>query len=63
MIVNEPALDTPDLSKSRVVCDLAMFRAEADVIVANHLTVKLRMCSSRCVRATCLVLMLEMVIA
>jgi len=42
VIVYEPALDTPDFFKSRVVSDLAEFKAEADVIVANRLTDEIR---------------------
>lgn len=38
----EPALDAPDFFKSRVVRDLAAFKAEADVIVANRLTDEIR---------------------
>jgi UDPglucose 6-dehydrogenase len=38
VIVYEPALESPDFFKSRVVRDLAEFKAEADVIVANRLT-------------------------
>jgi UDPglucose 6-dehydrogenase len=36
VIVFEPALDAPDFFRSRVVRDLAAFKAEADVIVANR---------------------------
>jgi UDPglucose 6-dehydrogenase len=42
VIVYEPALDAPDFFKSRVVRDLAAFKAEADVIVANRLTDEIR---------------------
>jgi UDPglucose 6-dehydrogenase len=38
VIVYEPALDAPDFFKSRVIRDLAAFKAEADVIVANRMT-------------------------
>ena len=38
VIVYEPALDSPDFFNSRVVRDLAAFKTEADVIVANRLT-------------------------
>lgn len=42
VIVYEPALDSPDFFKSRVVRDLAAFKREADVIVANRLTDDIR---------------------
>jgi len=42
VIVYEPALDAPDFFKSRVVRDLAAFKAEADVVVANRLTDEIR---------------------
>jgi UDPglucose 6-dehydrogenase len=42
VIVYEPALEAPDFFKSRVVRDLAAFKAEADVIVANRLTDEIR---------------------
>lgn len=42
VIVYEPALDASDFFKSRVVRDLAAFKAEADVIVANRLTDEIR---------------------
>ena len=42
VIVYEPALNTPDFFKSRLVRDLAEFKAEADVIVANRLTDEIR---------------------
>jgi UDPglucose 6-dehydrogenase len=42
VIVYEPALDAPDFFKSRVVRDLAAFKAEADVIIANRLTDEIR---------------------
>jgi UDPglucose 6-dehydrogenase len=38
VIVYEPALDAPDFFKSRVIRDLAAFKAEADVIVATRMT-------------------------
>ena len=37
VIVYEPALNEPTFFKSRVVNDLAQFKAEADVIVANRI--------------------------
>lgn len=42
VIVYEPALDAPDFFRSRVVRDLAAFKAEADVIAANRLTDEIR---------------------
>lgn len=42
VIVYEPELEAPDFFKSRVVRDLAAFKAEADVIVANRLTDEIR---------------------
>lgn len=42
VIVYEPALEALDFFKSRVVRDLAAFKAEADVIVANRLTNEIR---------------------
>lgn len=38
VIVYEPALNEPTFFNSRVVSDLAQFKAEADVIVANRVT-------------------------
>ena len=38
VIVYEPELQEPDFFRSRVVNDLAAFKAEADVIVANRST-------------------------
>ena len=38
IIVYEPALHEPTFFKSLVVNDLAQFKAEADVIVANRIT-------------------------
>ncbi|MFL6586743.1 MAG: nucleotide sugar dehydrogenase [Luteimonas sp.] len=38
VIVHEPALDAPDFFNSRVVNDLAAFKHEADVILANRVT-------------------------
>ena len=37
-IVYEPVLDAPDFFRSRVVNDLAAFKAEADLILANRMT-------------------------
>ncbi|WP_420005676.1 nucleotide sugar dehydrogenase [Arenibacterium sp. LLYu02] len=42
VIVYEPVLDEPDFFRSRVVNDLAAFKAEADLIVANRLTDEIR---------------------
>lgn len=42
VIVYEPTLDAPDFFKSRVVRNLAQFKAEADVIVTNRLTDEIR---------------------
>jgi UDPglucose 6-dehydrogenase len=42
VIVYEPALTDPEFFNSRVVNDLAAFKAEADVIVANRLTEDIR---------------------
>jgi UDPglucose 6-dehydrogenase len=42
VIVYEPALTDPEFFHSRVVNDLAAFKAEADVIVANRLTEDIR---------------------
>jgi UDPglucose 6-dehydrogenase len=36
VIVFEPTLEAPDFFRSRVVNDLASFKAEADVILANR---------------------------
>ena len=38
VIVYEPSLHEPTFFNSRVVNDLAQFKAEADVIVANRMT-------------------------
>ncbi len=38
IIVYEPTLTTPDFFHSRVVNDLAQFKKEADVIIANRIT-------------------------
>ena len=42
VIVYEPVLEEPDFFRSRVVNDLAAFKAEADLIVANRLTDEIR---------------------
>ena len=42
VIVYEPALHEPTFCNSRVVNDLAQFKAEADVIVANRITDDIR---------------------
>jgi UDPglucose 6-dehydrogenase len=41
VIVYEPVLTEPAFYRSRVVNDLAAFKAEADVIVANRVTAEL----------------------
>jgi len=41
VIVYEPVLTEPEFYKSRVVNDLAAFKQEADVIVANRLTAEI----------------------
>ncbi|MFN4173400.1 MAG: UDP binding domain-containing protein, partial [Pseudorhodobacter sp.] len=41
VIVYEPALDAPEFFGSRVIHDLAAFKAEADVIIANRATPEL----------------------
>lgn len=38
VIVHEPAMDAPEFFRSRVVNDLAAFKAESDLIIANRLT-------------------------
>ena len=38
VIVYEPALNEPEFFNSKVVNDLAQFKLEADVIVANRIT-------------------------
>ncbi len=38
VIVYEPVLEGTEFFKSRVVNDLAAFKAEADLIVANRIT-------------------------
>ena len=38
VIVYEPVLTENEFFKSRVVNDLAAFKAEADIIIANRLT-------------------------
>jgi UDPglucose 6-dehydrogenase len=42
VIVYEPALKEPEFFRSRVVNDLAQFKNEADVIVANRITGDIR---------------------
>jgi UDPglucose 6-dehydrogenase len=42
VIVYEPVLDAPDFFRSRVVNDLAAFKQEADVILANRMTDEIR---------------------
>ena len=42
VIVYEPVLDDPEFFRSRVVNDLAAFKEEADLIVANRLTDDIR---------------------
>jgi len=42
VIVYEPELLEPQFFRSRVVNDLAAFKAEADVIVANRVTDEIR---------------------
>jgi UDPglucose 6-dehydrogenase len=42
VIVYEPVLTEPEFFKSRVVTDLAAFKAEAEIILANRLTVEIR---------------------
>lgn len=42
VIVHEPVLDVGDLFRSRVVNDLAVFKREADVILANRITGEIR---------------------
>ncbi|PBJ84308.1 UDP-glucose 6-dehydrogenase [Lysobacteraceae bacterium NML93-0399] len=42
VIVHEPVLDAPDFFRSRVVNDLAAFKQQADVILANRLTDDIR---------------------
>jgi UDPglucose 6-dehydrogenase len=42
VIVYEPVLDEPEFFRSRVVNDLAAFKQEADLIVANRLTDEIR---------------------
>lgn len=38
VVVYEPALDTPEFFRSRVETDLATFKSECDVIIANRMT-------------------------
>lgn len=38
VIVHEPVLDKPDFYRSTVVNDLAVFKQQADIIIANRLT-------------------------
>jgi len=42
VIVYEPVLDAPDFFRSRVVNDLAQFKQQADLILANRLTDEIR---------------------
>ncbi|WIV51441.1 nucleotide sugar dehydrogenase [Marivivens sp. LCG002] len=42
VIVYEPVLTEPEFFKSRVVSDLAAFKAEAEIILANRLTDEIR---------------------
>ncbi len=42
MIVYEPVLTDPDFFRSPVVNDLALFKQQADVIVANRITDELK---------------------
>lgn len=42
VIVYEPVLQEPDFYRSRVVNDLKQFKAQADLIVANRITVDIR---------------------
>jgi UDPglucose 6-dehydrogenase len=41
VIVHEPVLTEPEFFRSRVVNNLAAFKAQADVIVANRVTAEL----------------------
>lgn len=41
VVVYEPALDTPEFFRSRVETDLATFKSECDVIIANRMTPEL----------------------
>jgi UDPglucose 6-dehydrogenase len=41
VIVHEPSLAEPEFYRSRVVNDLAAFKAQADLIVANRVTADL----------------------
>ena len=41
VIVYEPVLDKPEFFKSRVISNLDTFKAEAELIVANRLTVEI----------------------
>ena len=50
VIVYEPTLDKPDFFRSRVVNDLAAFKAESDVIVANRLSDDLKDVADRYIR-------------
>jgi UDPglucose 6-dehydrogenase len=47
VIVYEPVLHEPDFYSSPVVHDLAKFKAQADVIVANRMTQELQDVSDR----------------
>ncbi|MDR7193924.1 nucleotide sugar dehydrogenase [Luteimonas terrae] len=42
VIVYEPVLDTPDFFRSRVVTDIAEFKQQADLILANRMTEEIR---------------------
>ncbi|MDR6989968.1 nucleotide sugar dehydrogenase [Luteimonas sp. 3794] len=42
VIVYEPVLDAPDFFRSRVVNDLAVFKQQADLILANRMTEEIR---------------------
>jgi len=41
VVVYEPALDAPEFFQSRVEVDLAAFKRECDVIIANRLAAEL----------------------
>lgn len=42
VIVYEPVLDAPEFFRSRVVNDLAAFKQQADLILANRMTDEIR---------------------